>query len=586
MTITFDKGLFVAHSIFDEAEQLKAAGFQWEQDRKKWTTRDYHSAERLLGHCDSVAKFQIKFIKEDMQKAVLKSASAEGSSIKIYHHPNVTPYPYQQSGVEYMLPRPATLLADEQGLGKSGQALLVINMRNPVEALIICPSILKYNWLKEARKWMIGHLTAYIYESKKIRYYKAQLTNHDKQTTLHIINYDILEKFYQHLKNTPFNFFIADESHKIKNQDAKRTKVAQELARQAKWKLFITGTPIYNKPKDLYVCLNLIDPAMFSSFNVFATKYCGAKKISVGKGKSVMKYEGATNVDELNTILRANYMIRRMASDVLKDLPEKIKDVIVLNESDLDGIVKKEQKALENSKIQEDKLKKEAEELKELAKTNQAYELAYKDKVKNLREIKFKHFGEISRIRRELAVKKVPYVSDFVQEWLENNNDPQSKIVVFGHHTEVLETLYVNLKAFNPVIVTGKVNDNERQRAIALFKEKNNNTRVFLASMGAAGTGVDGLQNNCNVVVFAELDWTPSLVDQAEARLRRIGQKNTVWVYHIVADGSIDSRIVKLMMEKEAVAKEILDYRPDQLYDRLINDTAVQKSPFPNLQKS
>lgn len=960
MTITFDKGFFVAHSIFDEAEQLKSAGFHWEQDRKKWITRDYHSAERLIEHCDSVAKFQIKFIKDDMQKAVLKSASADGSSIHIYHHPNVTPYPYQQSGVEYMLPRPAVLLADQMGLGKSLQAILVMNMRNPVEALIICPSILKYNWLKEVRKGMIGHITAYIYESKKIRYYKSQLTNHNKQTTLHIINYDILEKFSARLKNIPFNFFIADECfvydtlidtdmgkmkigdvvenrlsvnilsynhktgqceynkisrlikhekqskkmlkislsngkvitctedhkfytggkykkiseiksgdnlfvlrnesnegqereidseillpkmcellsqfpssnkrksvkaiqtakegndmrtvqgdicmqgkkrrekeeilldslfcgmedvpatnqggsqgktlvtertndsyceektfrqsefslnviqanegkksyeqsrdgresevekqrkniyikgrewsdncsskeitggirftrelsgvsdfaekstffvpfgsrllqsgyrdtrtkignrsgweysqneeveisgqeenrnlecvrvesieilerasdeqyrssesgniklydievennhnyfaegilvsncHKIKNQDAKRTKVAQELARQAKWKIFITGTPIYNKPKDLFVCLNLIDPEMFSSFNVFATKYCGAKKISVGKGKSVMKYDGATNVDELNTILRANYMVRRMAADVLKDLPEKIKDVIVLNESDLDGIVQKEQKALENSKVQEEKLKREAEELKELAKTNHAYELAYKEKVKNLREIKFKNFGEISRIRRELAVKKVPYVSDFVKDWLENNNDPQSKIVVFGHHTEVLETLYVNLKAFNPVIVTGKVSDNERQRAISLFKEKND-TRVFLASMGAAGTGVDGLQNNCNTVVFAELDWTPSLVDQAESRLQRIGQKNTVWVYHIVADGSIDSRIVRLMMEKEAVAKEILDYRPDELYDRLINDATVKKSHLPNLQKS
>jgi SWI/SNF-related matrix-associated actin-dependent regulator 1 of chromatin subfamily A len=122
---------------------------------------------------------------------------------------------------------------------------------------------------------------------------------------------------------------------------------------------------------------------------------------------------------------------------------------------------------------------------------------------------------------------------------------------------------------YGPVIITGKTNDAERQRAISLFKEKNN-TRVFIGSMGAAGTGVDGLQTNCSTVVFAELDWTPSLVDQAESRLQRIGQKNTVWVYHIVANDSIDSRIVKLMMEKEAVSKEILDFRPEELYDKLV----------------
>lgn len=576
MTITYDKGLFVAHSVFDENEKLKSVGFKWEPNRKKWITEDFHSAEKLLQFCDSLAKFQIKFIKDDMQKSVLKSASAEFSgNIPIYHNPAVNPFPYQRAGVEYILPRPSVLLADEMGLGKTGQALIVMNMRDPVEALILCPSILKYNWLKEARKWMIGHITAYIYESKKIRYYKAQLTNHNKQTVLHIINYDILEKFYDRLINhTNFNLFVSDESHYIKNADAKRTKIAQDLARKARWKIFITGTPIYNKPKDLYVVLNLIDPNMFSSFSQFAQKYCGAKKVKIGKGRSVTKFEGATNVDELNTILRANYMVRRMKKDVLKDLPEKIKDVIVLNEGDLDGIVQKEQKALENSKAAEEKLQREAEQLRELAKDNAQYEALYKDKIKSLREAKFKHFSEISRIRKELAIKKVPYVADFVRETLENDNDPQGKIVVFGHHTEVIETLYEKLKDFNPVKITGKTSDAERQRAIASFKEKND-TRLFIGSMGAAGTGVDGLQNNCNIVVFAELDWTPSLVDQAESRLQRIGQKNTVWVYHIVADGSIDSRIVKLMIEKEAVAKEILDYRPEQIYDKLINDTRL-----------
>lgn len=466
---------------------------------------------------------------------------------------------------------PDQLYVTEHGIvtHNTGEALLVMNMRNPVEVLIVCPSILKYNWLKEARKWMIGKITAYVYESKKIRYYEGRVTNHNKNTILHIINYDILDKFKDRLLGTPFNFFVADESHYIKNQDARRTKIAQELARKAKWKIFITGTPIYNKPKDLYVALNLIDPAMFDNFFSFATRYCGAKKIKFNN-KSIIKYEGPTNVEELNTILRANYMVRRMKKDVLKDLPDKIKDVIILNESDLDVLVQKEKKAIEDSKKNEEKLKAEAEELKALAVTNKEFENLYKDKVKTLREIKFKNFGELSRIRKEIAIKKIPYVIEFVKEILESSEDAQSKIVVFGHHKEVLYKIYEELKKYNPVIITGEVSDGERQRAIMLFKEKNT-TRVFIGSMGAAGTGVDGLQQNCNTIVFAELDWTPSLVDQAESRLQRIGQKNTVWVYHIVANESIDSRIVKLMMEKEAVSKEILDYRPEQIYDAVIS---------------
>jgi SWI/SNF-related matrix-associated actin-dependent regulator 1 of chromatin subfamily A len=569
MTITFNRGLFIAHSIFDENEKLKKAGFKWDKDIKKWVTEDFRSAENLLSYCDSVAIFQIRFIKEDLQKAVLKSASSEGSGkIPIYHPSNMKPYPYQQAGVEYILPRPAVILADQMGLGKTCQALLTMNMRHPVEALIVCPAILKYNWLKEARKWMIGHITVYIYESKKIRYYESRITNHNKNTIIHIINYDILDKFKDRLLNTPFNFFVADECHYIKNEDSIRTKISQQLARKAKWKILITGTPIYNKPKDLFVPLNLIDPVMFGNFFHFAQRYCGAHKAKIG-AKSVMKYSGATNVDELNTILRANYMVRRMAKDVLKDLPDKIKDVIILNEDGLEKIVEKEKQALANSKQEEEKIKAEVEQLRELIKTNQEYEAQYKEKVKAMREIRFKNFGEISRIRKELAIKKAPYVVDFVKEILDNNEDPQGKIVVFGHHTEVLEKIYTDLKKYKPVIVTGKIKDTDRQMAISSFSEKND-TRVFIGSMGAAGTGVDGLQNNCNTVVFAELDWTPSLVDQAESRLQRIGQKNSVWVYHIVANDSIDSRIVKLMMEKEAVAKEILDYRPDQLFDKLL----------------
>ena len=935
MTITFNRGLFIAHSIFDENEKLKKAGFKWDKDKKKWVTEDFRSAENLLSYCDSVAIFQIRFIKEDLQKAVLKSASSEGSGkIPIYHPSNMKPYPYQQAGVEYILPRPAVILADQMGLGKTCQALLTMNMRHPVEALIVCPAILKYNWLKEARKWMIGHITVYIYESKKIRYYESRITNHNKNTIIHIINYDILDKFKDRLLNTPFNFFVADECfvydtlintdkglvkigdivenkldvkilsynhktnkteykeisrlikhektdkkllkiklsnekelicteehkifvngkyikaseiqcgdimfalwgkinkeekgekhsqilfsevcsiskkdyskrketenrndlssmlediylqnksrgkdeeillnellcemenesnrsfgenecfmerqekiegnchkktqikssygyaffgedekeqsntksrnnkknkgkeywenisikrgqrttnntsiktfegieftrepngisninerssffipissellqsghsnsrnkigdrgrwknaqvekmeifgqekngniecvrvesieilergdidkyrngesqninlydleikdnhnyfasgvlvsncHYIKNEESLRTKISQQLARKAKWKILITGTPIYNKPKDLFVPLNLIDPVMFGNFFHFAQRYCGAHKAKIG-AKSVMKYSGATNVDELNTILRANYMVRRMAKDVLKDLPDKIKDVIILNEDGLEKIVEKEKQALANSKQEEEKIKAEVEQLRELIKTNQEYEAQYKEKVKAMREIRFKNFGEISRIRKELAIKKAPYVVDFVKEILDNNEDPQGKIVVFGHHTEVLEKIYADLKKYKPVIVTGKIKDTDRQMAISSFSEKND-TRVFIGSMGAAGTGVDGLQNNCNTVVFAELDWTPSLVDQAESRLQRIGQKNSVWVYHIVANDSIDSRIVKLMMEKEAVAKEILDYRPDQLFDKLL----------------
>ena len=574
MRISFFKDKFIGYlTPLERPDELKDAGFVWDNMLKRFVTTDYKIAEKLLKFCDENAVYHIMFNKRDVNaEQNIKDSYKTESDFRVFHPETLKPFPFQIAGVEFMMKRDAVLLADQMGLGKTIQALLTMNMRTDVEALIVCPSILKYNWLKEARKSLIGELLAFVYEGKKIRYYKATLTPHKKKTILHIINYDILSKFKKRLSEINYNFFVADECHNIKNISAKRTKVSQELAKKARYKIFITGTPIYNKPKDLYVVLNLIDPAMFNNFQVFADRYCGAEKVNVGLGgkkRMVTKYEGATNLDELNRILRGNYMIRRMKEEVLKELPEKLKDVVVLDEDDLAGLVEKEKNAVAVIKQQQDILQAEVNKLRELAQDNKAYEETYKDRVKKLRNIKMNGFGEIARIRKEIAVKKIPYVVDFVKDILENSEDKQSKVVVFGHHQEVIYGLAEQLKEYFPLVITGQTNDAERQKNIMLFKEKNPH-RIFIGSMGAAGTGVDGLQNNCNTVVFAELDWTPALVQQAEDRLQRIGQKNTVWVYHIVANDSIDARIAKIMVQKDNVAKQILDMKPEQLYNALV----------------
>lgn len=811
MRISFFKDKFIAYlTPLERPEEITEAGFIWDNMFKRYVTTDYTIAEKLIKYCDENAVYNIMFNKKDVNaEQNIKDSYKVESNFKVFHPDTFKPFPFQIAGVEFMYKRDSVLLADQMGLGKTVQALLTMNMRTNVEALIVCPSILKYNWLKEARKTIIGELLAFVYEGKKIRYYKATLTPHKKKTILHIINYDILSKFKKRLKQIDFNFVVMDECfvydttvstdkgdikigdivekkldvkilsfnhstgkseykpisrlikhevydknmikinfsngkelictdnhkifingeykkasevvsgdnlfvlqseinesekrqnnseeinnsainliggvefattkygvsnnnersfyyvpfsssllqggysdtriedsnrggrkfsqnekmevfgqeenrniecvrvesvevlerrdyeryrrgenqnlflydlevsdnhnyyannvlvsncHNIKNQAAKRTKVAQELAKDIKYKIFITGTPIYNKPKDLYVVLNLIDPAMFNNFQVFAERYCGAEKVSIGIGgkkRVITKYDGANNLEELNRILRGNYMIRRMKEEVLKELPEKIKDVVVLDEDDLAGLVEKEKNAVANIKKQQDTLQEEVNKLRELAQGNKAYEDAYKDRVKKLRNVKMNGFGEIAKIRKEIAVKKMPYVVEFVKDILENSEDKQSKVVIFGHHQEVIYGLAELLKEYFPLVITGQTVDSERQKNIMIFKEKNPH-RIFIGSMGAAGTGVDGLQNNCNIVVFAELDWTPALVQQAEDRLQRIGQKNTVWVYHIVANDSIDARIAKIMVQKENVAKQILDMKPEQLYSALV----------------
>ena len=574
--VTYAHNRFIAYCDVKENDHLKAAGFLWDPGNKIWYTIDFRSADKLKQFHDDSAKDASVRLAELAKRSIIESAAATGT-MQLYHPESMKPFPYQVAGVEYILKRRGVILADEQGLGKSMTALVTMNMRKDVEALIVCLAILKTNWLKEARKWIIGHITAYIYDSKKIKVYKKQLTPHNKSTVLHIVNYDILDRHFERFLGTPYNHFIADECQKIKNDSAQRTKIAQQLARKAPYKIFITGTPIYNKPKDLFVPINLIDPHMFGNFHLFALKYCGAKTLKFG-GKTITKYDGATNLDELNQVLRSNYMIRRMTEEVMKDLPKKIKDVIILNEDVLDKIVRKEQNLLISAKQEQEKLEMEIARLREVMKTDASYETIYKNKVATLKKAKFQNFGEMSKIRKEMAIKKVPYVLEFVKEMLDSSEDPQSKVVVFAHHQEVIQLLNAGLKKYKPLVIYGGTSAPQRELVLKAFRQKNE-YRVFIGSMGAAGTGVDGLQLNCNRMVFAELDWTPSLVDQAESRLARIGQKLPVFIYHIVADQSIDSHIAKLMVQKTAIAQQILDYRPEQIYEKMLQGAKTELIP-------
>jgi hypothetical protein len=365
------------------------------------------------------------------------------------------------------------------------------------------------------------------------------------------------------------NYFVSDtlvsNCHYVKNSQTKRTQISMRLAAFAKYKLFVTGTPIYNKPKDLFSVLNAIDPKVFGNFIVFANRYCNPKKIKMGN-KVFYSYDGSSNLDELNKILRANYMVRRLKKDVLKDLPEKIKDVIILNEESLKPLVEKEKMMVTNFKAERDKLKADIEKLKASGGAADV-ETVYKSRVRKLNEDRIRSIGEIAKIRHELALKKVPYVVQFVTELLEGSEDG-NKICLFAHHKDVIAKLNEALKKYNPVVITGETKDADRQRNIHIF-QNTNQSRVFIGSMQATGVGIT--LTAASTVVFAELDWTPAVVEQSTDRTHRIGQKNTVWVYHIVADGSLDGKIAKMLVEKQEVASRILDMDGGKMFDKAID---------------
>jgi hypothetical protein len=291
---------------------------------------------------------------------------------------------------------------------------------------------------------------------------------------------------------------------------------------------YTSGTPL-DKPREIYTLLTMLDTATWGPAGVerskeqgrFYFRYCGPEKVWTGR-KYVTTFDGATNLEELQERLRTSLMVRRLKSDVLTELPAKRRQIVVLGEqADEDGF------PLDESGD-------------------------YQEQVDNLRKSGKVAFEEISGLRHEQALRKLPKCIEYLTETLENNNE---KVVVFAHHKDVIAELETALAPFGLVKIDGSTPVGERGGIVDAFQ--NGSARVFLGSIGAAGVGLT--LTAASRVVFVELDWTPKAMNQAEDRCHRIGQKDTVLVQHLVIDGTLDAKIAKMLVRKQDVADSALD---------------------------
>ncbi|KKK73326.1 hypothetical protein LCGC14_2894960, partial [marine sediment metagenome] len=225
------------------------------------------------------------------------------------------------------------------------------------------------------------------------------------------------------IHSTTWNILVVDECHKVKNNKALRSRAVKAI--KAKQRLYLTGTPIVNRPVELWPIVSVLDPATFSDFFPFALRYCNARKNSYGK----WDFGGASNLDELQDKLRASIMVRRLKKDVLSELPPKRRQVIEIPVNGSSKIVEAENKASAASEERLATLKVAVE----LAKASEDPE-DYAEAVKALRKGWMVAFTEMAKVRHDTAVAKIPFVIDHLNSVLEAGN----KVVVFAHHHDVL----------------------------------------------------------------------------------------------------------------------------------------------------
>lgn len=425
------------------------------------------------------------------------------------------PRPYQCEGIAYMINHGNCINGDDCGLGKTGQTIATLELMDAFPALVITPASVKYNWKKEWEKWNPTRTVGVVGRKKKF-------DENVWQNDVIIINYDILgergldkptAKFKELLKKR-WASCVMDEIHFLKSEKALRTKMAKKIVKTVPHVWGLTGTLTQNKPADLIQPFTIIRrfEDIFGSTKEFKYRYCNAKMTVFG-----MDCSGFSNLEELHELLRMGGYIRRNKRDVLDELPPMVEQTIDVPISNT-----REYRKAENNLL-------EYLEKIDINKVNSA--------------VNAPHLVMIQTLKQLSIECKLPFITTYIKEWLEANEGEQ--LLVFGVHRIPLQQLAEYFKA---PLIQGGVSADKKQQIVNEFS--NGGHRLLFANIQSAGTGTDGLQDNCSNLVYIELPDKSTELEQANARLERMGQRNSINITYLLSPDTIDADIKEMVADK------------------------------------
>jgi hypothetical protein len=445
--------------------------------------------------------------------------------------------PFQRAGVSYLLGQRRAFLSDEQGLGKTIEAIATVEADGAYPAVVVCPASLKLNWLRELERWLPGRqVQALAGGGGGAPIPEAAVT---------VVNYEIVAPRLDALRALGPRALVLDESHYCKNAAAKRTRAVQRLAAAVPVEgliLALTGTPVLNRPAELISQLRIL--GRLGDFG---------SGVQFGK-----RFRGADAHQRLHWHLRARCFVRRLKADVLPQLPAKTRAVVPVE------------------------LDNEPE-----------YRLAERDVVAwlqsqplDLRELDAKVAAALraERLVRLNALKLLAARGKLhaALGWIHDFCTSGERLVVFAHHQEIQRAV---LGRFPGALhILGTDTPVARDRALRAFQAPDaDGNQLIVCSIEVAGQGLT-LTRSSNVV-FLELDWTPAKHDQAEDRCHRIGQEDAVNASYLLAAGTIDETISTLLERKRAVIGAVTDGRlqdEEGVVDALVRE--LRGAPYRHLR--
>lgn len=492
--------------------ELRKAGWIYMKTRKVWTASLGAKGVPFIDYADPPTKAKLEAWR-NAQIASVSASMSTASDLALPAPPGLIYRPYQKAGTEFMLARKASLNADVPRLGKTIQTLGVLNHYDrPLKTLVLCPAIAKTNWVHEANKWLVHKVTTGYCEGS-VR----------PEADFVTCNYEILDRHLKSFLETDWDVIVFDEAHYLKNPKAKRTINSLQLSAD-KHRLFLTGTPAFTRPKDIFTFAQECDPqGLGASYYRFAKRYCAAYRDEQGRWQD----EGSSNEVELQMKMRQRFMVRREKRDVAKEIPPN-RSTVVLPREGLEPLLEAEYNAVTAG------LKRLLAALDD--NDGKALELLA-DRDGRLAELD----DPISTVRRKIAVAKVPLVVQFCREVMATEN----KVVVFGHHKEAVQLIAEQLGL---ECVIGGLSTAERDRRLQNFR--NNPACPGIAGNITAMSTAISLKE-ADTAIFSELSWIPSELDQAEERIWDPEKTNTCSIYRLVLDNSLEQRIDYVVTQRQ-----------------------------------
>lgn len=438
------------------------------------------------------------------------------------------PRNYQMDYLYYAVNHGNHINGSSVGTGKSLCSVLYAEMLDLFPCMVVCPASVKSGWLREWKETNPDRRVSIISTSSPPEDFEADVI---------VINYDILGKRVTKengktsleirldgMKKKSFSLVIADEIHFLKNRKSIRSKSFKKLAHKVPSVIGLTGTLIMNRPAELLNILMLIERIKEIApddqyHHYFFERYCNMKETNFG-----MDISGASNIKELNRLLKECCYFQVSKRDALKELPPISENVV---ECEITN--KRAYKKADSDLLQfiEDKFKDQE-------KVDKAARAEFLVKLSTLKQLSLE--GKIK------AIKK------WVEEWLEANEE--EKLLVFASQSAILTKIAEEFK--EGLLITGSTTTKKRDEILQKFTLEKNK-RVLFANIGCLGTGVDGLQKVCSNMAILELPPRPSDLVQVIGRLERSGQENPVTIQYLLSPETIDQDLWEMLKGKKDV---------------------------------